>query len=115
MFLHQNKKEGSKIPLMELIGKIAEEAEVDGSNHIEIYYTGHGQKDSGNWVMEMPDELYQEGAIDYTCSLNDVVQQLNTKGYTKKLNITTDCCYSGQWCHSAKELVDAEGAQFESF
>jgi hypothetical protein len=65
--------------------------------------------------MEMPDELYQEGSADYTCSLNDVVQQLNNKGYSKKLNITTDCCYSGKWCHAAKELVDAEAVKLESF
>jgi len=27
---------------MKLIQEIAEEAAIDGSNHIEIYYTGHG-------------------------------------------------------------------------
>ena len=56
--------------------------------------------------MEIPDELQNEGSIDYTCSLMEVVNLLSSKGYKKKLNITTDCCYSGVWCHKAKELVD---------
>tara|TARA_B110000285_G_C14912338_1_gene508556 strand:- start:133 stop:315 length:183 start_codon:yes stop_codon:yes gene_type:complete len=55
--------------------------------------------------MEMPDQLNNPGSIDYTCSLEDVVQTLSSKEYNKKLNITTDCCYSGNWCYKAKELV----------
>lgn len=113
MFLHE-KKEGSKVPLMQLLEKIAEEAVADGSCLIEIYFTGHGELKTGNWVMEKPEQIFNE-EIDYTCSLKEVIEILQSKGYNRKLNITTDCCYSGNWCHKAKELVDSKFVQLESF
>ena len=54
MFLHE-RQEGSKGALIEMIEKHAEDAVADGSNLIEIYFTGHGELKTGNWVMEKPD------------------------------------------------------------
>jgi len=57
MFLHEEefKETGSKKPLMELLAKISEEAKEDESVLIEIYFTGHGELKTGNWVMERPE------------------------------------------------------------
>jgi hypothetical protein len=57
MFLHEEeyKETGSKKPLMELLQQISEEAKEDESCLIEIYFTGHGELKTGNWVMEKPE------------------------------------------------------------
>jgi len=58
MFLHESEYEkglGSKTPLMDLLKKISEEAKEDGSVLIEMYFTGHGELKTGNWVMEKPE------------------------------------------------------------
>jgi len=40
---------------MDLLKKISEEAKEDGSVLIEMYFTGHGELKTGNWVMEKPE------------------------------------------------------------
>lgn len=57
MFLHEEefKETGSKRPLMEMLQQISQEAVDDESVLIEIYFTGHGELKTGNWVMEKPE------------------------------------------------------------
>lgn len=55
--------------------------------------------------MEKPTHITNAG-YDYTCTLQEIVTTITSSGYDKKLNITNDCCYSGGWCHKAKEIVD---------
>ena len=107
MFLHEEeyKETGSKKPLIQLLEKISEEAKEDESVLIEIYFTGHGELKTGNWVMEKPEQIMDAG-YDYTCALKEIVDAITAKGFDKKLNITNDCCYSGGWCYEAKRLVD---------
>eukprot|EP01084_Bolivina_argentea_P051893 95392_1 len=64
-------------------------------NSISIYYTGHGEKDTGNWC-------FADGVV----TLDQVVQaatQLwpmrhSSNAYTSiSIVIISDCCFSGEW------------------
>ena len=116
MFLHEEeyKESGSKKPLMTMLEQISQEAKDDGSVLIEIYFTGHGELKTGNWVMEKPEQI-TDATFDYTCELREIVEALTKNGYDKKLNITNDCCYSGGWCHAAKKLVDEKKVPLSTF
>lgn len=59
-----------------------------------IWYTGHGEKKTGNWCL-------QDGVI----SFEDIFNLYKEKFRGKLLTIVSDCCYAGQWVHQcAKEL-----------
>jgi hypothetical protein len=55
---------------------------------------------TGNWVMEKPEQI-TDAWIDFTCTLQEIVEAIIKNGYDQKLNITNDCCYSGGWCQAA--------------
>ena len=63
-----------------------------------IWYTGHGEKTTGNWVFE-------DGCIKF----EDIYKlyKLNFKGHY--LYIVTDCCYSGSWVVECARLLDRDG------
>ena len=65
----------------------------NSNNDIHIYYTGHGQKGTGNWC-------FDNGVV----TLDDIIK--NTKSVNKSIYIYADCCYSGQW---AVELHKYQG------
>merc|ERR1712228_746511 len=60
----------------------------DQYRNIHIYYTGHGETDTGNWC-------FSDGVI----SLKDVMKKYRIKraGNRDALNLIIDCCYSGDW------------------
>lgn len=65
---------------------------------IVVYYTGHGEEGSGDWVL----------ANDEVLSLEDVVNQFRSlcSNSVQRANILviSDCCYSGQWLQRAEQL-----------
>lgn len=50
--------------------------------------------------MEKPEQI-TDAWIDFTCTLQEIVEAIIKNGYDQKLNITNDCCYSGGWCQAA--------------
>ena len=62
--------------------------------YINLYYTGHGGENTGNWV-------FKDGVI----TLQDVLDCFQQEEGLNKFAVTiyADCCYSGQWCEMLKE------------
>ena len=63
-----------------------------------IWYTGHGEKNSGNWVFE-------DGNLAFE-SIYDLYIRYFKGRY---LYIVTDCCYSGVWVEDCARLLDRDG------
>ena len=63
-----------------------------------IWYTGHGEKATGNWVFE-------DGCIKF----EDVYKLYKTNFKGHYLYIVTDCCYSGSWVVECARLLDRDG------
>lgn len=59
----------------------------DGEKYISLYYSGHGEENTGNWV-------FKDGVI----TLQEVLDQISGPLDWVKLTIYADCCYSGNWC-----------------
>ena len=67
-------------------------------NHLIIailYYTGHGEKDTGNWC-------FKDGVI----SFNDIFELYINHFKGKSLTITSDCSYSGNWINECSKKLD---------
>ena len=59
----------------------------DDCGHIHIYYTGHGEKHTGNWC-------FSDGVV----SLKNVLDAIKATNYGKSgIGIFSDCCYAGNW------------------
>ena len=63
-----------------------------------IWYTGHGQIDTGNWVLK-------DGFLTFEDIYNLYMRYL--KG--RHLYIITDCCFSGAWVVECARLLDRDG------
>lgn len=63
-----------------------------------IWYTGHGQQDTGNWC-------FSDDVITF-----DEIAELYIQYFEGRLlYIVSDCCYSGQWVRKLEEKLDGEG------
>ena len=60
-----------------------------------LYYTGHGEKDTGNWC-------FKDGAI----SFNDIFELYINHFKGKPLSIVSDCSYSGNWINECSKRLD---------
>ena len=60
-----------------------------GDKRINLYYTGHGGENTGNWV-------FKDGVISLQDVLDCFVDEEGTRRYD--LIIYADCCYAGDWC-----------------
>ena len=63
-----------------------------------IYYTGHGEKDTGNWC-------FKDGVI----SFNDIFDLYMMHFRGKSLQIVSDCSYSGKWIYDCGKKLDEYG------
>ena len=65
-----------------------------------LFYSGHGDPKTGNWVTysgEGLDEKY------YRLSITEILDLIVKTGYDKEVEFTTDACYSGKQCFEAKK------------
>ena len=62
-----------------------------------IWYTGHGEKDTGNWV-------FKDGCLTFE-DIYDLYKRCFKGQY---LYIVTDCCYSGSWVVECARLLDRD-------
>ena len=60
-----------------------------------LYYTGHGEKDTGNWC-------FKDGVI----SFNDIFELYVNHFKRKPLAIISDCSYSGNWINECGKRLD---------
>ncbi|XP_019849060.1 PREDICTED: uncharacterized protein LOC109580415 [Amphimedon queenslandica] len=60
-----------------------------------LYYTGHGEKDTGNWC-------FKDGVI----SFNDIFELYVNHFKGKPLTIVSDCSYSGNWINECGKRLD---------
>ena len=63
-----------------------------------IYYTGHGEKNTGNWC-------FKDGVITF----NDVFNLYKEHFEAKQLTIISDCSYSGNWITECANRLDEMG------
>ena len=63
-----------------------------------IWYTGHGEKETGNWVFE-------DGCLKF----KDIYCLYKKYFKGRYLYIVTDCCYSGAWVVECARLLDKHG------
>uniref|UniRef100_A0A1X7VFE7 Uncharacterized protein n=1 Tax=Amphimedon queenslandica TaxID=400682 RepID=A0A1X7VFE7_AMPQE len=76
-------EERTKEYYMEAIKRLFINCKQDG---VTLRYTGHGEKDTGNWC-------FKDGVI----SFNDIFELYINHFKGKPLSITSDCSYSGNW------------------
>ena len=62
---------------------------------LDIYYTGHGYTNNGNWVVNYKSKNPE---ASWTITLAEVLEQLEKAEYENHLYLMCDCCYSGSWC-----------------
>ncbi|XP_019859154.1 PREDICTED: uncharacterized protein LOC109587358 [Amphimedon queenslandica] len=60
-----------------------------------LYYTGHGEKDTGNWC-------FKDGVI----SFNNIFELYINHFTGKPLTIVSDCSYSGNWINECRNRLD---------
>lgn len=60
-----------------------------------IWYSGHGQQDTGNWCFS-----------DDILTFDEIWELYMTLFQGQMLCIVTDCCYSGQWVHRLAGILD---------
>ena len=63
-----------------------------------IWYTGHGEKGTGNWV-------FKDGIIMF----RDIFRLYLDHFKGKALTVVCDCCYSGKWVRDCAEILDETG------
>ena len=63
-----------------------------------IWYTGHGERDTGNWV-------FKDGCLTF----EDIYDLYNESFKGRYLYIVSDCCYSGSWVVECARLLDRDG------
>ena len=65
-----------------------------------IYYTGYGEKGTGNWTFK-----------DGTISFKEIFTLYKTYLMGKLLYIYSDCCYSGNWVVDCAKCLDEMGVR----
>ena len=63
-----------------------------------IWYTGHGERGTGNWVLE-------DGCLRF----EDIYNLYKRCFKGRYLYIVSDCCYSGSWVEECAKLLDRDG------
>ena len=63
-----------------------------------IWYTGHGERGTGNWVLK-------NGYVKF----EDIYDLYKRYFKGRYLYIVTDCCYSGSWVVECARLLDRDG------
>merc|ERR1712154_154793 len=81
-------KYAKKSMVIDRITKCARDCKKKGGQQVYIYYTGHGETNTGNWC-------FSDGSV----SLSDVLKAV-IAGYPNVPSIALycGCCYSGNWC-----------------
>lgn len=63
-----------------------------------IWYSGHGQRGSGNWC-------FKDGILGFEELLT--LYEAHFRG--RLLTVVTDCCFSGHWAYQLAETMDRKG------
>jgi hypothetical protein len=78
------KKNSKKKTILKSVREGAEIAVENKAGLLNIYYTGHGVRGSGNWIAgELPPTFVdKEKKLEYQVSLEDVLREIEGTGYT---------------------------------
>merc|ERR1712154_168857 len=80
----------SKHTVLDRIKRCALKVTESGTYH--IYYTGHGETNTGNWCF-----------ADGNVSFDEVINAVKSVNDGCFIEIIADCCYSGNWVQGLKE------------
>ena len=93
------KAEVDKDTILNKIEEVAKLAVKINAAQLEIFYSGHAEKGTGNWFTTNLNQDKVTIANQAFISLEEVIDKVTTEGnFHKSLKITTDTCYSGHWC-----------------
>ena len=68
------------------------------TDKINIYYTGHGQSDTGDWCF-----------ADGTLTLKQVIGAIrSSEKHNLEICILADCCFAGNWCSDLEAYKDTD-------
>ena len=98
---------------MERIENTCDEAVRNNAEALFIYYTGHGCKNTGNWVTAKPPNKKIFKQSEWNIKLVEVFEKIKLSGFKNNVIIVTDCCYSGQWCYDADALMSDKETKLE--
>lgn len=74
-----------------------------------MYYTGHGCKNTGDWVAAKKPISY-----GHTISIDEIFEIIKKSNFNKNIVIVSDCCYSGNWPFRAKDLMQSSSTRIYS-
>eukprot|EP01084_Bolivina_argentea_P285002 488625_1 len=78
----------TKATALNSIKQCAQECKQKNGKYVRIYYTGHGENNTGNWCF-----------YDGTISLKEVITTvISVYRGVDDIQIYCDCCFSGNWC-----------------
>ena len=63
-----------------------------------IWYSGHGQRDTGHWCFK-----------DDVLTFEELLSLYETHFRGRLLTVVTDCCYSGHWAYQLAEALERKG------
>lgn len=66
-----------------------------------INYTGHGDPNTGGWVVNMLEE--SQDALSGTVTIDDVLDIFTKSDFKGSMEISSDSPYSGRLCFAAKD------------
>lgn len=90
-----NTKDTSKADVIDTIKECAQECKKQAKGReVVIYYTGHGETNTGNWC-------FADGVVTLSDVYNAV---LSVYPKVDTVNLMCDCNYSGNWCMELKQM-----------
>lgn len=105
----------NKAELVDRIKKMFKKAIVDGVEHIFIYYTGWSCFPTGNWMLVEHEDYRNDKIEDNRISFADLMDAARSADYSKSLDITCDCSFSGEWAHTAKSHFESHKEKFQVY
>ena len=98
------KREVFKPQIMADIRRSCEQSVKYEAEQLFIYYTGHGCKNTGNWVTAKPPGKKILKSSEWNIKIEEVFEMIRESGFDQNVIIVSDCCYSGEWCYQADKL-----------
>lgn len=74
-----------------------------------MYYSGHGDEKTGGWIVQLENDKTSLNIEDCRIQIDDVLKIINESGFKGNVEISSDSCYSGKLCFSAKKFWEEKG------
>ena len=69
------------------------EAKEKKYDRVLVYYSGHGDRETGGWVTYNGDTTSLKGT---RIEMKEILELVNESKYNREIEFTTDACFSGK-------------------